>query len=485
MRQLFVSELLSVFLIAAFCSPAMASHVDDASAQQTPEAATWTVTGPEAALKVVKGLDLASVEPTAQAKGTAVAKALREAGLLSAVVTVRDNVIEVALAKPTFTGPYAKYFRRGKYLTKRQLEAGAVRASNRAKSDGKSVSIDVGQAKDGQIAIATSEVSVADWQRWNASVGVNNFGSRYAGSDMGTAYGRVSLNHGNEAYASLAHGFSNSNPDSYGGSYEGASVGFAHHGPKGTTRVEVSNAIYTAGGQVRIFDLGGRVTTLSVGHWVPLSQSLTAFGQVLFVQNRQSIGAVDWRDKQQYGIAKIGIEKRTANTSTTVTVEKGLGGEREFNAVPLLGKFDPNFTAVTIDVSGKKALGDDGWVLKGRAGARIASSDTPSNEQFVAGGPARGRAWLTGTAAAQRGAYAEAVIEAPTRNGFTPYAGVDVARLDPKSGPSQTLSSAFVGTRYTRGAFSIDAGYAHGFGSNDMAGEVKDSRLFLSASFSW
>lgn len=425
---------------------------------------------------------------TPKEKGEALATALREAGVLSATVSVQDNGdLIVSMAKPVFTGDYSEYFKQSKVLTKRQLEAGAVKASNRGKADGKAVRIDVGNIdqETGTITVSTTAVDVKEWKNWAVGAGVNNYGSRYSGSDLATIYGRVALEDGNEVSGSFAHGFSNSTPDSYGGRYNAASVAWSHHGRHGTTKTQFTNALWTAGGPVRVFDLTGRVTTLSVGHWVPLSSSWTVFGEITRTENRQHMGVVGWKDQTNYTTVRAGAEYRTSSSVAAVAIEKGLGGSRDFNAVPLIGTFDPNYTALKADWAAHRNLNDDGWVLKGGLGGHIASSDTPSNELFSAGGPGRGRAWLTGSSSGKRGVYGEVVVEAPERQGFTPYAGIDTAIVDRQAGGSQHLSSAFVGTRYNHGRFNLDAGYAHGIGSNDLAGQQKDSRLFLSAGVSW
>jgi hemolysin activation/secretion protein len=463
--------------LTAVCAPAMASTQITYDPSIKPLA--------EAIAKAQPQVDAAA---SAKNKGEALAQALREAGILSAMVSVQANGdLVVALAKPVFTGDYADYFTASDYLTKRQLEAGAVKASNRGKADGKSIKINVGQPswETGTVQVVATSADVQDWKNWAAGVGVNNYGSRYSGSDLATAYARVALEDGNEVSGSFAHGFSNSTPDSYGGRYNAASVAWAHHGAHGTTRTEFTNALWTAGGPVRIFDLTGRITTFSVGHWVPLSAKWTVFGQVLRTENRQHLGVVGWKDQTNYTSARIGAERTTPNSRTTTTLEKGLGGSRDFNAVPLLGTFDPHYTALRVDWEGKKPFGDDGWMLRGAAGGHVSTSDTPSNEQFSAGGPGRGRAWLTGTTSGQRGAYGEVIVEAPSRNGLTPYAGLDTAIIDPQVGNSQRLSSAFIGTRYTRKNFNLDAGYAHGVGANELSGQQKDSRIFLSAGFNW
>ena len=472
---------LSTLAVALALTFSVNAHAQE-TASHAASASSWSIQAPPVAQKAIDQAQakIDAAEDTAQAKGTAVAMALREAGLLSAIVSIKPgNVIEVSLAKPVFSGEYATYFSDSDYLTKRQLEAGAVKASNRAKADGKSVKIDVQTAKDGQIVVVASAADVDDWKRWGASVGFNNYGSRYSGSDLITGYARVALEDGNEVEASLAHGLANTNPDSYGGRYEAASLAWTHHGAKGSTRVEFSNAVYTAGGPIRIFDLTGRVTLLSVGHWIPLDAKWTVFGQIVHTQNRQHLGVVGWKDQTNYTTARVGAEYKTPNSRTTITVEQGLGGSRDFNAVPLLGTFDPHYTAVKIDWQGQKVLNEDGWVLKGAAGAHIGTSDTPSNEMFSAGGPTRGRAWLSGSTSGQRGAYGEVIVEAPQRRGWTPYVGVDTSIVDPQIGDTQRLSSAFAGARYSKKDWTVDVGYAHGIGGNDLAGQQKDSRVFI------
>lgn len=468
---------LCLLAMIAMCAPAMASTriTYDPSIKLLADA-------------VAKAQPKVEASATAKDKGETLAQALREAGLLSAMVSVKaDGDLVVALAKPVFTGDYASYFAASDYLTKRQLEAGAVKASNRGKADGKSIKISVGQPswETGTVQVVATSVDVQDWKSWAAGIGVNNYGSRYSGSDLATAYARVALEDGNEVSGSFAHGFSNSTPDSYGGRYNAASVAWAHNGARGTTRTEFTNALWTAGGPVRVFDLTGRITTFSVGHWVPLSAKWTVFGQVLRTENRQHLGVVGWKDQTNYTSARFGVERTTINSRTTATLEKGLGGSRDFNVSPLLGTLDPHYSVLKLDWEGRKALGNDGWMLRGAAGGHVGTSDTPSNEQFSAGGPGRGRSWLSGTTAGKRGAYGEVIVEAPSRKGFTPYAGLDTAIIDPQVGHSQRLSSAFIGTRYTRKNFNLDAGYAHGVGANELSGQQKDSRIFLSAGFNW
>lgn len=483
MKSTLLTAAIVIGLSLAGTSPVFADEPAAAGAE-----ASWSIQAPPVVQKALaqSQVQIDAAENTPQAKGTTVAMALREAGFISAVVAVKPgNVIEVSLARPVFSGEYAAYFSQGEYLTKRQLEAGAVKASNRAKADGKSVKIDVRTPADGVVEVVASAADVDDWKRWGASAGFNNYGSRYSGSDLLTGYARVALEDGNEVSASVAHGLSNTNPDSYGGRYEAASVSWTHNGPHGATRVEFSNAVYTAGGPVRVFDLTGRVTTLSVGHWVPLSAKWQVYGQIVRTENRQHLGVVSWKDQTNYTTATVGVERNTPATTTRLSIDKGLGGSRDFNVVPLLGTFDPHYTTLKIDWQGRKTLNEDGWVLRGAAGAHVGTSDTPSNEQFSAGGPGRGRAWLTGSTSGKRGAYGEVIIEAPTHGSWTPYVGLDTSIVDPQVGNSQRLSSAFVGTRYSKNNWNLDAGYAHGVGSNDLAGAQKDSRIFLNISRSW
>ena len=488
MKSTLIATAIATALFLA-STPALAGDAtQDTSPQSATAQAPWAIQAPAAAQEAIDRARPAidAAENTPQAKGAAVAIALREAGFLSAVVSVKPgNVVVVELARPGFSGDYASYFSESDYLTKRQMEAGAVKASNRAKADGKSVKIDVRMPHDGVVEVVATSADVEDWKRWSAAVGVNNYGSRYSGSDLATFNGRVALGHGNEITGSLAHGFSNTDQDSFGGKYEAASVEFAHHGPHGTTRVELTRAIYTAGGPVRLFDLSGKITTFSVGHWVPLSAKWTVFGQIVRTENEQTLGIVDWSDKQSYTTAKVGVERSTKNSSLRVSVDKGLSGSRDIQGVPLLGTFNPNYTSLHIDWRGQHELGQSEWKIKGAAGAQVSTSNVPSNEAFAAGGPGRGRAWLSGATAGKRGAYGELILEAPTRRGFTPYVGVDTALIQPKSGDNQRLSSVFVGTHYKNGNWNMDAGVARAIGNSTDMGARSDTRIFVSASYSW
>lgn len=433
----------------------------------------------------------------------AVAAVYEEAG--AAFINIRvdqeTRTIEVHEGSATITGPYAAYFPGAQvvdgvaivqHVKRSSLEAFARRINDRARADFSRATIDVSVnnragARPGDVIVATSFEEVPDAKRYQGSLGYTNNGARYAGADLLTGSMRFQLGHGNELAVNAGRGLPNVREDSYGGRYNTAGAAFSHAGANGITRFAANHVDYKTGGLLQIFDITGKIDTISVFHTIPLNERWSVYGGLTATRATINLGAggLDWSDTTSYRTATIGTTRQGKSTVLNVQVDRGVGGSRSTDVVPLLGTFDAHYWSVKSDFVGEKALGDNGW--KGRVGAaaQISSSNTPGNELFTVGGPTRGQAFLGGAASGNRGYAAFAEIQAPERNGFTPYAGLDRSWVSPATGADLDLNSAYVGTRFKSPGKKVnfDVGYARSFGGTPEG--LDKGRVFATATLNF
>lgn len=419
--------------------------------------------------------------------GNALVKAYRDRGYLTieARVDPTTKTVKVVEAAATPSGSYAGYLTPG-IVTRDELELAAARMTPAAKLNGEAVNIEIlaVDPQTGNAEIRTSSTPATDSQKAGASLGYSSMGQRYSGPDVATLYGWANIGNGQQLDASLAHGFADFSDDSKHGRYESGAFSYRKASAYGLTSVQLAYTDYKTGGSFAPLDLNGTVSRATIEHAYLVTKALTAVGRLAYTENRQNLDLAQWTDKQSYTSLFGGLRYQAASWAADAGIEQGLAGSRDYNVVPLLGRFSDHYTAFIANAAGNLDLGH-GWTLTAKAGGQTGPDDTPSSAQFVLGGPDRGRSYTTGYAATPSGAYASLSINSPVFRGVQAYAGIDGAKGKPVIGADREAKSAFVGARFAVAkAISGDIGFAKTLGRNDdpTAKETKFN-LLLSASF--
>jgi hemolysin activation/secretion protein len=479
----------AVFVLASILSTAAFSAINDDTNKN--QVGTWTIQGNHliSSTELVAAVNASADKENGLSIGNTLVALYRKRGYLSIEASVDADKQTITLFESTAvsTGIYGDYIPKGQgVLTNESLELAAARMTNTAKLNGEKINIEILSVdpQTGNAEIRTTATPIVGDKKIGASIGYSNMGQRYSGPDVATAYGWANIGNGQQLDVSAAHGFSAWSNDSKGGRFESGVLSYRKASQFGLTSIQTALTTYKTGGIFSEIDLTGTINRTTLEHNYLVKKNIIAIGRLSYTDNEQKINLVGWTNKQSYTAFFGGFRYQGESWAADAGIEQGLGGSSQFNFVPLLGRFDANYTTLAANVTGNFDL-SKGWIVAGKAGFQSGPNSTPSSAQFALGGPDRGRSYTTGYVATPIGAYASLTLNAPLRNGVQGYAGIDWANGKPVTGPSREATSAFIGARFMLSKLITgDLSFAQAIKRNDdpSAGNSKFN-FVVSASF--
>lgn len=421
----------------------------------------------------------------------AIYKAYSDAGypVIELAVDVSSKTITIFEPTADVKGKYGKYFDSGKPLNKNDLELAILRMKSESNLNGDKVVVDIGAVKDGKIPMTIKDFAVENYKDKGGSVVFTTLGQRYSGPDVLTAYGWANIGNGQQIDASIANGFQ-FREQSEGGKYLNGTFGYKNAGQFGVSTLQFVHTEYKVGGDFKDLDLEGKINSINLKHEYLFTKHFVGSAGLTYKTNRQELGILDVWEKQDYSFITFGgtwfDSIGMLNYSINVEYEKGLGGSREFNSVPLMGSFNPNFDNLKANADLAYRF-ENGMLWSSKVGIQKATKDTPSANTFYIGGPDRGRAYSTGFATMPEGFYVSNTLNLKevifADHKFTPYVGYEYAHGKMATEQKRTAQSAFVGLKYKQSKdLYFDIVYAKEINA-DKDLQVPVNRLNLT--FSW
>ncbi len=230
----------------------------------------------------------------------------------------------------------------------------------------------------------------------------SNSGSESTGKHIVSWYNRSKIGDGYVFVSSLTHGLSDLEAISKGGKNEAAFFEIEKATPFGLLSTQYLYSLNEPGGDSRLYELAGETNraTVSITNW--LNSSFKVKNQFTYTHRSQDFGAFNLSNEQQFVMYKPSVSYSSQYAFAGITLSKGLGGSQDYNLIPLLGTFNPNFWSGQIDLSTSAklphnlALSASGSLFKG-------SFDMPSSERFRLGGEGAGSSHENGIHSGYKG----------------------------------------------------------------------------------
>jgi hemolysin activation/secretion protein len=270
-------------------------------------------------------------------------------------------------------------------------------------NDGKGLKVKVGAVDP---VTHTYDVSLTtkpfDDKPYQGAVLVSNLGPDFSGREIASWYNRERLGNGFVLTSSLTKGFANIRSESSGGKYESAYFGLERATVYGLLEAQYLHSENETGGISKIYDLGGTTNRYSVAftHW--LSNDFSLRHQLSYTDRDQDFGAYGISETQHYTTYRPTLSYQHGNFNSSLILTKGLGGERDYDLIPLMGTFNPYFWSSQLDGSYRTDIGA-GLVLNTRGSLFKGSQDMPSSERFGLGGRGAGSSHESGLFAGYKG----------------------------------------------------------------------------------
>ena len=241
-----------------------------------------------------------------------------------------------------------------------------------------------------------------DKKPYQGAVLVSNLGPDFSGREIASWYNRESLGHGMALTTSFTHGFPNVRSDSEGGKYENAYLDLEKVTTLGLFEAQYLYSDNKSGGPSKIYDLAGTTNrySLSFTHW--LTNNISLRHQISYTDRDQDFGAYSISEHQHYTTYRPTLAYDNGNFSSSLRLTKGLGGDRDFDLIPLMGTFNPHFWSSQLDGGYKFDIG--GGVVVNTHGSMFKGSvDMPSSERFGLGGRGAGSSHESGLYSGYKG----------------------------------------------------------------------------------
>lgn len=209
----------------------------------------------------------------------------------------------------------------------------------------------------------------------------------------------------------------------------------------------------------------GTAQTSSLGLRYPLLRSrnvnvsVSLSGQhKRFYDEQRAVGARQSRASDS-GVLAVSFDRRDGSGVTYGQVEVASGS---FDGVrPDPARVNGRFLRINADLARLQRIGTQGSLLA-RVSTQMAGDNLDSSEGFVLGGPNGVRAFPSGEAAGDEGAYAQLEFRYGLRYGLTPFVFYDIGRVRQEHDMTaagkntRTLSGAGVGLRYQYGPWNLE-----------------------------
>lgn len=223
----------------------------------------------------------------------------------------------------------------------------------------------------------------------SGAIFASNTGAEITGQEIGSWYNRSRMGNGYVLVSSLNYGFADFHKKSRDGKYEAAYLSLERANHFGLFEAQYLYSVNEPGGESRIYDLEGKTNryTLAMTNW--LTHDITLKNQISHTRRTQDFGVFGIDEKQEFWSYKPSLTYSGHPFSTSLTLNKGLGGKRDYDLIPLMGAYDPNFFSVQLDASHRASLPHN-IKINTKVSLFDGSKDMPSSERFRLGGDGAG-----------------------------------------------------------------------------------------------
>lgn len=417
--------------------------------------AAWEITG----IQSIDSKQFASILQESDYKK--VAQAIKEgydrAGYPVVIldVNLKNKTIKITEPKVKSYGKYSGYLKNGVLLNSKDLELALLQLKREADLNGEKVTVNINPVSNGFIPVEFVAKKMDDAKMYGGAALFTTLGQRYSGPDVITMYGYGNIGNGQQLEVSSANGLSNLRDESKNGKFNSTSISYKKIHELGTTKLSYGQTEYKTGGKFADLDLNGQIKYIDLLNDYQFSRNQSIQLGLHLKQNSQDVGIIGLNESQKYGYINIGTNYfnywNGLRYGLNIDLEKGIGGSRDFNEVPLMGDFNPHFTTIKLNLETAYNF-ENGMLWNGKFGYQNSSSGTPSANSFYIGGPDRGRAYTTGFASMPEGFYLSNVLNFKSFDikgqSITPYIGYDYAQGKLATGESRKAQSAFIGAVY-------------------------------------
>lgn len=347
-------------------------------------------------------------------------------------------------------------------------------------NDGKALVVRVGAPDPvtGEYAVKLSTKD--DGQKnYRGAILASNHGSEITGKEILSWYNRARLGNGYAFVSSLTHGISDLREVSKGGKYEAAFFGLEKASSLGLFEVQYLYSLNEPGGESKIYELAGETNRLSIAstHW--LTPGLSVNNQLSFTHKKQDFGAFNLTESQNYGMYRPKATYSNGSSSASLTISKGLGGKQDYNLIPLMGTFNPDFWSAQLDGSTRIIL-DDGVGVSLNLSAFSGSQDMPASERFRLGGEGAGSSHENGIFSGYEGFSYDISMMKNLGSYYGVHmsgkAGFNGAKVTTATDHKLAINAFQTGLSARYGNFSLDAAWSKSVSTREIDA---DSRITL------
>ncbi|WOF81625.1 hemolysin activation/secretion-like protein (plasmid) [Pseudomonas sp. FeN3W] len=332
-------------------------------------------------------------------------------GYVGVKAIVQDNVITIVEPGSSVEGDYDD-----RWLSKEEGQVLDVETINdsMAMADVNNrfgvLDVAVGDLRqDGSVGVSMKREQSS--KPYAASVSYSSHGQDASARDLVTVSGGTHVGGGVRVDGAYTHGASSLRDESKGGEYRSVYVNAKKATPYGEFNASVSDSHNKVGGKDATrydYELAGDTRRYSAGHRYVVKGVGTLSNSLNWVKRDQDFGLFGLSESQDYKSWNSRYYGKFGAHQFNASFTQGLGGRRDFNMIPLMGEFNPNFHAIqlgyaTSGVFANQALGYgvSGSIFNG-------SKDMPSSERMSLGGPGRGSSHNNGVVSGYKGYFAEA-----------------------------------------------------------------------------
>lgn len=286
------------------------------------------------------------------------------------------------------------------------------------------------------------------------NVTYSSLGQDASARDLVTLSGGVHVGAGVRVDAALTHGASSLRSESKGGKYRSIYANAKKATPYGEFNASVSDSTNEIGGKdATLYDyqLAGDTRRYTVGHRYVVQGVGTFANQLGWTKRDQSFGLFNLEEEQSYKTWNTRYLGKFGAHQLNASITKGLGGSRDFNLIPLMGEFNPNFYSMQLGYATSGVFPIDSVGYGVSVSAFHGSKDMPSSERMSLGGPGRGSSHNNGVVSGYKGQFGEARLYG-MRNlspiadlSLRPYLSVNGGTTTNASGESLDVYSAEAG----------------------------------------
>jgi hemolysin activation/secretion protein len=341
--------------------------------------------------------------------------------------------------------------------------------------------------EDGSVNVNINRAKSA--KPYAATVSYSTLGQDASARDLVSASGGMHVGGGVRVDGAITKGLSSLRKESKGGNYHSAFVNAKKATPYGEFNASVSDSHNEIGGKDATrydYELAGDTRRYSVGHRYVVQGKGTLVNSLNWVKREQNFGLFNLTEEQDYKSWNGRFYGSFGSHQFNASLTQGLGGKRDFNLIPLMGEFNPNFHTVQLGyaTSGIFPVRSLGYGVS--ASVFSGSKDMPSSERMSLGGPGRGSSHNNGVVSGHKGYFGEARlygmnnISPITDLSLRPYLSVNGGMTTDVLGNDLELYSAETGLLAKSGNVSGSVSYADTLYSKDID---KDRRLNMNVNY--